>query len=90
MPPSDAAHRAMPLQVVFKALLVLHTMIRNGATDNVLAYLSSSDVLRLKNISAGAHWEGELKQPSSGRNETKPFPPRLPSTAEPPELRHIS
>ena len=47
-------------QVVFKALLVLHTMIRNGATDNVLSYLSSSDVLRLKNISAGAHWEGAL------------------------------
>ncbi|KAI0683970.1 ANTH domain-containing protein [Cytidiella melzeri] len=43
--------------VVFKALIVLHTMIRNGATDNVLAYLSSSDVLRLRNISAG-HWEG--------------------------------
>ncbi|EKM50164.1 uncharacterized protein PHACADRAFT_105881 [Phanerochaete carnosa HHB-10118-sp] len=44
--------------VVFKALIVLHTMIRNGATDNVLSYLSSSDILRLKNISAGAHWEG--------------------------------
>lgn len=48
------------LQVVFKALIVLHTMIRNGATDNVLAYLSSSDVLRLKNISAGVQWEGKL------------------------------
>lgn len=47
-------------QVVFKALIVLHTMIRNGATDNVLAYLSSSDVLRLKNISAGVQWEGTL------------------------------
>ncbi|KAG8917529.1 hypothetical protein FRC02_003056, partial [Tulasnella sp. 418] len=35
--------------VVFKALIVLHTMIRNGATDNVLAYLSSSEVLRLRN-----------------------------------------
>lgn len=44
-------------QVVFKALIVLHTMIRNGATDNVLSYLSSSDILRLRNISAG-HWEG--------------------------------
>ncbi|GJE90285.1 ANTH-domain-containing protein [Phanerochaete sordida] len=44
--------------IVFKALIVLHTMIRNGATDNVLSYLSSSDVLRLKNISSGAHWEG--------------------------------
>ena len=45
---------------MFKALIVLHTMIRNGATDNVLSYLSSSDVLRLKNISSGAHWEGAL------------------------------
>ncbi|KAJ3480704.1 hypothetical protein NLI96_g8164 [Meripilus lineatus] len=43
--------------IVFKALIVLHTMIRNGATDNVLQYLTSSDVLRLRNISAG-HWEG--------------------------------
>ncbi|EIM80425.1 ANTH-domain-containing protein [Stereum hirsutum FP-91666 SS1] len=43
--------------VVFKALIVLHTMIRNGATDNVLSYLSSSEVLRLKNVSTG-QWEG--------------------------------
>ncbi|KAG5647842.1 hypothetical protein DXG03_007766 [Asterophora parasitica] len=43
--------------VVFKALIVLHTMIRNGATDNVLGYLSSSEVLRLRNVSAG-NWEG--------------------------------
>ncbi|KAI9433517.1 AP180 N-terminal homology domain-containing protein [Lactarius indigo] len=42
--------------VVFKALIVLHTMVRNGATDNVLQYLSSSDVLRLKNVSGG-QWE---------------------------------
>ncbi|RPD58912.1 ANTH-domain-containing protein [Lentinus tigrinus ALCF2SS1-7] len=43
--------------VVFKALIVLHTMIRNGATDNILQYLSSSDVLKLRNVSAG-NWEG--------------------------------
>lgn len=43
--------------VVFKALLVLHMMIRNGATDNVLGYLSQTDILRLKNVSA-ANWEG--------------------------------
>ncbi|KDR80609.1 hypothetical protein GALMADRAFT_60535 [Galerina marginata CBS 339.88] len=43
--------------VAFKALIVLHTMIRNGATDNVLSYLSSSDVLRLRNVSAG-NWDG--------------------------------
>ena len=35
-------------------------MIRNGATDNVLAYLSSDDVLRLRSVSAG-HWEGRLE-----------------------------
>ena len=44
---------------MFKALIVLHTMIRNGATDNILQYLSSSDVLKLRNVSAG-QWEGEL------------------------------
>ncbi|KAJ7576957.1 ANTH-domain-containing protein [Mycena floridula] len=43
--------------VVFKALIVLHTMIRNGATDNVLSYLSANEVLRLGNVSAGT-WEG--------------------------------
>ena len=32
-------------------------MIRNGATDNVLSYLSSTEVLRLRNVSAG-NWEG--------------------------------
>ena len=32
-------------------------MIRNGATDNVLQYLSSSEVLRLKNV-VGGQWEG--------------------------------
>ncbi|KAL0955275.1 hypothetical protein HGRIS_004165 [Hohenbuehelia grisea] len=32
-------------------------MIRNGATDNVLTYLSSSEVLRLRNVSSG-NWEG--------------------------------
>ena len=44
-------------QVVFKALLTLHTIIRNGSTDNILAYLSNGDVLRLKNVSA-PNWEG--------------------------------
>ncbi|KZT25223.1 ANTH-domain-containing protein [Neolentinus lepideus HHB14362 ss-1] len=43
--------------VVYKALIVLHMMIRNGATDNVLSYLSNTDVLRLKNV-GGGHWEG--------------------------------
>ncbi|KAI9460454.1 hypothetical protein F5148DRAFT_256948 [Russula earlei] len=40
-----------------KALIVLHTMIRNGATDNVLQYLASSGVLRLQNVGA-SQWEG--------------------------------
>ncbi|GJJ11113.1 hypothetical protein Clacol_005344 [Clathrus columnatus] len=43
--------------VVFKALIVLHTMIRNGATDNVLSYLASEDVLRLRNVATG-QWDG--------------------------------
>jgi len=49
-------------QVVFKALIVLHVMIRNGSTDNVLSYLSSSEVLRLQNVSDG-NWEGEPSPP---------------------------
>ncbi|KAI0734036.1 ANTH domain-containing protein [Fomitopsis betulina] len=43
--------------VVLKALIVLHMMMRNGSTDNVLSYLSSSDVLKLKGI-ASVNWEG--------------------------------
>ncbi|CAK5275522.1 unnamed protein product, partial [Mycena citricolor] len=43
--------------IVFKALIVLHTMIRSGSTDNVLGYLSGSTVLRLSNVSTGT-WEG--------------------------------
>ncbi|TEB36727.1 ANTH-domain-containing protein [Coprinellus micaceus] len=43
--------------IVFKALIVLHTMIRNGSTDNVLGYLSQTDILRLKNVAA-VNWEG--------------------------------
>jgi hypothetical protein len=34
-------------------------MVRNGATDNVLSYLSSGDILRLRNVASG-QWEGEL------------------------------
>ncbi|KAH9839938.1 ANTH-domain-containing protein [Rhodofomes roseus] len=49
--------------VVFKALIVLHMMIRNGSTDNVLSYLSSSDVLKLKSISS-MNWEGYNAPPN--------------------------
>jgi phosphatidylinositol-binding clathrin assembly protein len=55
-------------QVVFKALLTLHTIIRNGATDNILAYLSTGDVLRLKNVST-PNWEGV--PPRSRRQDGK-------------------
>jgi hypothetical protein len=47
----------VPAQVVFKALIVLHVMIRNGSTDNVLGYLSNENSLRLKNVTS-ANWEG--------------------------------
>jgi hypothetical protein len=61
MPPfwTVSCHHAnvRTIQVVFKALIVLHTMIRSGSTDNVLSHLASSDVLRLRNVS-GASWEG--------------------------------
>ncbi|KAF5336155.1 hypothetical protein D9611_006350 [Ephemerocybe angulata] len=48
--------------VVFKALIVLHTMIRNGSTDNILGYLSQTDILKLKNVAA-ANWEGAPTPP---------------------------
>lgn len=64
-----------PLQIVFKALIVLHTMIRNGATDNILAYLSSSDVLKLRNVSSG-NWEGEPRH-NPRVNHPLNFDPRI-------------
>ncbi|PVG04714.1 ANTH-domain-containing protein [Serendipita vermifera] len=47
--------REPSLVVIHKALLVIHTMIRTGHTDNVLGFLSSSsnDVLRLRHLSTG-------------------------------------
>jgi len=56
---SNALTHDTSLQVVFKALIVLHTMIRAGATDNVLGYLSSSNTLKLRDISS-ANWEGMI------------------------------
>ena len=45
--------------VVFKALLVLHQMIRSGSTDQLLEHLSMGDSLRLRNVGGSGHWEGE-------------------------------
>ncbi|KAH9849926.1 ANTH domain-containing protein [Lenzites betulinus] len=61
--------------VVFKALIVLHTIIRNGATDNVLQYLSSSDVLKLRNVSSG-NWEG-YNAPQNLQNYSKYLDTRI-------------
>ena len=49
-------------QVVLKALIVLHTMIRNGHTDNILNYIASSDTLRLRQVSNGER-HGERSYP---------------------------
>ena len=49
-------------QVVFKALIVLHTMIRNGHTDNILNYIASSDTLRLRQVANGER-HGERSYP---------------------------
>lgn len=51
----------LPLkQVVFKSLIVLHTMIRNGGIDNVLSHLASDQgSLKLKNVVQGGNWQGE-------------------------------
>ncbi|KZT37757.1 ANTH-domain-containing protein [Sistotremastrum suecicum HHB10207 ss-3] len=43
--------------IVFKAMIVLHTMVRTGSTDNVLTSLTSSEVLKLSNVFNG-QWEG--------------------------------
>ncbi|KAI0730938.1 ANTH domain-containing protein [Earliella scabrosa] len=61
--------------VVFKALIVLHTIIRNGSTDNVLQYLSSSDVLKLRNVSSG-NWEG-YQAPQNLQNYAKYLDTRI-------------
>jgi hypothetical protein len=47
------------IQVVFKALLTLHQMIRSGSTDQLLDHLVKADVMRLRNI-GGQNFEGEL------------------------------
>ncbi|PWN27662.1 ANTH-domain-containing protein [Jaminaea rosea] len=45
--------------VVFKTLIILHTMIRNGAVDNVLSHLAADQAgFRLKNVSQGGNWQG--------------------------------
>lgn len=49
-------------QVVFKALVVLHTMIRNGHTDNILNCIASSDILRLRHVANGER-HGERSYP---------------------------
>ena len=46
-------------QVVFKALITLHQMIRSGSTDTLMEVLSQGNALRLGNVS-GQNWEGEL------------------------------
>lgn len=56
---TDSSHAViLANQVILKALLVLHSMIRQGATDNVLTFLSNNDVLRLKDNVGGQTWEG--------------------------------
>jgi hypothetical protein len=46
-------------QVVFKALITLHQMIRSGSTDSLMEVLSQGNALRLGNVS-GQNWEGQL------------------------------
>lgn len=47
-------------------------MIRNGATDNILGYLSTADVLKLRNVSAG-NWEGAYHIKYSISKLTRPM-----------------
>lgn len=73
--------------IVFKALIVLHTMIRNGSTDNVLGYLSGSQVLRLSNVSNG-NWDGECLSDSVSNGMVISVR-RLHGAGEPAELRSV-
>lgn len=79
------------LQVVFKALIVLHTMIRAGSTDNVLSYLSSSNILKLRNISS-ASWEGVICLFTLFNSQLSNFvvPERIRCSSESSELRSLS
>jgi hypothetical protein len=74
--------------VVFKALIVLHTMIRNGSTDNVLGYLSGSQVLRLSNVSTG-NWDGKWFVSESAETVLNEGRFRLFGAGEPAELRCV-
>lgn len=46
-------------QVVFKALLTLHQMIRSGSTDQLLEHLVKSQSLRLQNL-GDQNFEGQF------------------------------
>ena len=78
-------------QVVLKALIVLHTMIRNGHTDNTLNYIASSDILRLRHVANGER-HGERSYPITFRVGllNLVFAYRLSPTREPLELCRIS
>lgn len=45
--------------VVFRSLIVVHTLIRNGNVDSVLSYISSNQGnLRLRSVVHGGNWQG--------------------------------
>ncbi|UZJ56490.1 hypothetical protein CBS101457_005810 [Exobasidium rhododendri] len=45
--------------VVFRSLIVIHTLIRNGGIDNVMSHLAGNQsTLKLRNVVAGGNWQG--------------------------------
>jgi len=56
--PSSSSELLSQSQIVFKALLTLHQMMRAGSTDQLLENLSQGDVLKLRNVS-NQNWEGQ-------------------------------
>jgi hypothetical protein len=64
-------------------------MIRNGATDNVLQYLSSSEVLRLKNV-VGGQWEGMCYVPRLNLCWTEPAHTFISGYNAPTNLQHYA
>lgn len=47
------AHGCLFVQVVFKALIVVHTLVRAGSQEAVLGYLSGTKMLGLDSIISG-------------------------------------
>lgn len=53
-PKAQARSCSDPFQVVFKALIVVHTLVRAGNQEKVLGFLSGTKMLGLETVVSGA------------------------------------